>query len=144
MRANAKCLKLVWFFTSNCGAIMSGAEPPPTEFKSPLSAEDSLRQFQIPNDVQMSIAAAEPQVVDPVAIRFDELGRMWVVEMRDYPLGPTPGQPPLSQIRVLSDRDGDGRFETSVLFADKLLFATGLQPWRGGVFVTLSGRVAYL
>lgn len=144
MRTLRACLRLAVVFGCLCGSWAEGAEPAPTEFKSPLSAEQSLRLFQIPEDVRIEIAAAEPEVIDPVAIRFDELGQMWVVEMRDYPLGPAAGQPPLSQIRVLSDRDGDGRFETSVLFADKLLFATGLQPWRGGVFVTMSGRVAYL
>ena len=111
---------------------------------SPLSPAEALRQFVLHPQLSLELVAAEPDVVDPVAIRFDEDGRMWVVEMRDYPNGPAPGKPPTSQIRLLEDRDGDGRYETSHVFADKLLFETGIQPWRGGVIVTLAGRVEYM
>ena len=80
----------------------------------------------------------------PIEIRFDEDGRMWVVEMRDYPNGPADGESPKSRISILTDQDQDGLFETSVVFADNLLFANGLQPWKGGAFVTLAGEIAYL
>jgi len=112
--------------------------------KSPLSPEESLRHFQLAAGLKVEIVAAEPEIVDPVSIAFDENGGMYVVEMRDYPNGPEPGQPPLSQIKWLEDRDGDGRYETTHLFADKLLFATGVQPWQGGVIVTLAGEIIYL
>jgi putative membrane-bound dehydrogenase-like protein len=112
---------------------------------SPVLAEDSLRHFVLADDeLEIQLVAAEPEVIDPVAIRFDEDGRLWVVEMRDYPYGPKAGERPRSQIKVLEDRDGDGRYESATTFAEGLLFATGLQPWRGGVFVTLAGKVIYL
>ena len=129
------------------------AQPAAIDVKSPLSPEDSLKHFQLDPLLSIELVAAEPQVVDPVAIRFDEDGRLWVAEMRDYPLGPikkTDGKrtekdaEPLSQIKILEDKDGDGRYETATVFADKLLFVTGLQPWKGGVIVTLSGKVAYM
>src|SRR6476659_1572245 len=125
----------------------------PAEVKSPLSPEESLKHFQLDPLLSIELVAAEPQVVDPVAMRFDEDGRLWVAEMRDYPLGPikkTDGKrtekdaEPMSQIKILEDKNGDGRFETATVFADKLLFVTGLQPWKGGVIVTLSGKVAYM
>lgn len=115
-----------------------------TPISSPLTIADSLANFQLHPDLKIEIAAAEPGVIDPVAIRFDEQGRMWVVEMRDYPNGPGEGEPPRSRISVLEDRDGDGRFETSQVFADNLLFATGIQPWQGGVIATVAGEVIYL
>ena len=117
---------------------------PPAPEKSPVTAADSLRYFQLPDDLAIELAAAEPEVVDPIDMRFDELGRMYVVEMRDYPLGPKPGQTPLSKIKLLEDRDGDGRYETAHIFFENLPFPTGLQPWKGGVIVTLAGRVIYL
>ncbi|HXT60872.1 MAG TPA: PVC-type heme-binding CxxCH protein, partial [Pirellulales bacterium] len=109
-----------------------------------MSPEDSLAHFHLPEGLKLEIVAAEPEVIDPVAIRFDERGRLWVVEMRDYPNGPGDGQRPLSRIKLLEDRDGDGRFETAQIFADELLFATGVQPWKGGVFVTFSGKVEWM
>ena len=112
--------------------------------KGPLSPEESLKHFVLADsNLQIEIVAAEPEVIDPVAIQFDEHGRLWVVELSDYPNGPEPGKPPMSRIKLLEDKDGDGRFETAHIFADKLLFATGVQPWDGGVIVTLAGEVAY-
>src|SRR5574341_190580 len=63
--------------------------------------------------VVLLLVAAEPQIESPVAMAFDEDGKLWVVEMRDYPNGPAKGQPPEGRIKVLEDRDGDGRYETS-------------------------------
>jgi putative membrane-bound dehydrogenase-like protein len=115
----------------------------PLSIKSPLSPEDSLKAFRLAPGLKIEIVAAEPEVVSPVSIAFDEQGRLWVVEMSDYPNGPVPGEPPKSRIKLLEDRDGDGRFETAHVFADKLLFVTGVQPWRGGVIATLAGEIAY-
>jgi putative membrane-bound dehydrogenase-like protein len=114
------------------------------DVQGPLQPRDSLSQFVLHPDCQIELAAAEPQVIDPVAIQFDAKGRMWVVEMRDYPLGPPEGEKPQSRIRILEDRDQDGFFETSQLFADELSFPTGIQLWRDGAIVTLSGSVVWL
>ncbi len=142
---NAACLGVVCALIAGWAVpVAVPADEPPAPPQSPLAADDALAQFVLAPGLQIELVAYEPEVVDPVAVRFDEDGRLWVVEMRDYPEGPTDGQPPLSRIRVLTDRDGDGRYETARLFADSLLFPTGVQPWKGGVFVTYSGRVAYM
>ncbi|MCH8922160.1 MAG: dehydrogenase, partial [Planctomycetes bacterium] len=122
-------------------ACFADAKP---AFQSPVSAKQSLKHLKLAPGLKIELAAAEPQVVDPVAIRFDEQGRMWVVEMRDYPVGPPQGKPPQSRIRVLVDRDRDGYYESGWTFADRLVFPTGLQPWKGGVFVTLAGKLVYM
>ena len=124
--------------------VLAADDRAAVEVNSPLSIEDSLKQFRLHPDLKIEPAAAEPDVIDPVAVRFDEQGRMWVVEMRDYPNGPAEGESPKSRISVLEDRDGDGRFETSRVFADHLLFATGIQPWQQGVIATVAGEVLYL
>ena len=118
-------------------------KPTVAKVNSPLSPEESFKHLKLAPGLRIELVAAEPQVIDPVAIAFDEDGRMWVVEMTDYPNGPGPGEAPKSRVRVLEDRNGDGRFETSRTFVDQLLFATGLQLWKGGVFVTLAGKVMY-
>lgn len=112
--------------------------------KSPLSPEDSLRWFKLDEGLRIELAAAEPEVVDPVAVRFDERGRMWVAEYRDYPNGPKEGGKPLSRIKLLEDTDHDGRYETAHVFAEGLSFCNGIQPWKQGVIATMAGRVAYL
>jgi putative membrane-bound dehydrogenase-like protein len=117
---------------------------PAADLASPVPPEASLGQFHLEPGLSIELVACEPQVIDPIAARFDEDGRLWVVEMRDYPHGPPKGAKPLSSIRQLIDRDGDRRYETSRQFADGLLFPTGIQPWRGGLIVTLAGAVVYL
>lgn len=142
-----------WLTAGLCGlaacqtSAAKGAEPavPGTvEVDSPLSPEQALAAFRLDAGLRIELAASEPEVVDPVAARFDENGRLWVVEMRDYPNGPPAGSPPLSRIKLLDDLDGDGRFETAQTFADELPFPTGLQPWQGGAIVTLAGKIVYL
>ncbi len=112
--------------------------------RSPLEPVAALGEFELHPGFRIELAAAEPEVIDPVALRFDENGRMWVVEMGDYPNGPARGGRPLSRVRCLEDKDGDGRYETSCVFADGLLFATGIQPWDRGVLVTVAGELLYL
>lgn len=132
----------------------SAAEQATAEVPSPVAPEDSLRHIVLADDdLAVELAACEPAVIDPVAIKFDEDGRMWVAEMHDYPLGPIRSgsgkrtekeAEPMSRIKILEDADGDGRFEKATTFADKLSFVTGVQPWKGGAIVTLAGRVAYM
>lgn len=124
------------------GAIGNAAPPPAV--KSPLSPADSLKHFQLAPGLKIELVASEPQIVDPVSIAFDEDGRLWVAEMIDYPNGPKPGEEPRSRIVLLEDTNNDGFYETGHVFADKLLFANGVQPWKGGVIVTMAGEVAYM
>ena len=109
-----------------------------------LLAADFGQASPIECRLPVELVAVEPQVVDPVAIRFDARGRLWVVEMRDYPLGPEPGEPLGGRIRILTDTDGDGRFETATTFADGLDMPTGVQPWREGCVATVAGEVVFL
>lgn len=125
-----------------CETANSADEVKP-DFRSPISAEDSLPHFQLDDGLKIEIVAAEPEVIDPVAIAFGADGSLWVVEMRDYPKGPKPGEPPYSKIKRLIDSDEDGRFETATVFAENLLFPTGLLPWQDGVIVTLAGEIAF-
>ncbi len=121
------------------------AQPPlKSSLSSPQGARKAIDHFRLPQGLRIELVAQEPQVIDPVAMRFDAAGRIWVAEMRDYPHGPGEGQAPSSTIKILEDKDGDGFFESASVFADKLLFANGIQPWKSGVIATIGGRVVYM
>jgi putative membrane-bound dehydrogenase-like protein len=92
----------------------------------------------------VELVASEPAVVDPVAIDWDAEGRLWVVEMADYPEGMDGQGKPGGRVRVLSDRDGDGRYESSLLFAEGLSYPNGLLTWRDGVVVTAAPDILFL
>ncbi|MGV3486009.1 MAG: PVC-type heme-binding CxxCH protein, partial [Planctomycetaceae bacterium] len=112
--------------------------------QSPIDPKLAEQTMQTHPGWSAAVIANEPVVIDPVAIRFDRHRRLWVVEMSDYPTGPKPGQPASGRIRILEDRDQDGRYETATTFADQLLFPTGVQPWRDGAIVTLAGKIMWM
>jgi putative membrane-bound dehydrogenase-like protein len=116
-------------------------ESKPIEPKSP---RDELATFRVPKGFRVELVASEPQVVDPVAIAFDEEGRLFVAEMRGYPnAGVATGDIHTGKIKLLEDRDGDGVYETSTVFADGLRFPTSMMPWRGGLIVGVAPDIIY-
>ncbi|HEY2343303.1 MAG TPA: hypothetical protein VGH90_09755, partial [Chthoniobacteraceae bacterium] len=88
----------------------------------------------------LELMAAEPQVESPVAVAFDENGRLYVAEMRDYP--ERAGQK-LGRVKLLEDTKGDGHFDRVTVFADELNWPTGLVCWDGGVFVLTASDLLY-
>lgn len=111
----------------------------------PLSPADELKTFRTLPGFKVELVAAEPDVVDPVAMCFDERARLFVCEMRGYPnAGTAKGQENRGRVRCLTDKDGDGRFESSVVYADGLRFPTGVLPWRGGLIVCNAPDLIYL
>src|SRR4051812_7362788 len=114
------------------------------DLDGPLTPQQSLQSFRTEPGLRVDLVAGEPLVGDPVAMAFDEAGRLFVVESRGYPTGPGPGKPPVGLIAMLEDTDGDGRYEKRTVFADGLTFPNGLMPWKGGLIVTCAPDVLYL
>jgi putative membrane-bound dehydrogenase-like protein len=119
----------------------------------PREPAEAVKSFQARDGFRMDLLAHEPLVCSPVALAYDEDGRAWVLEMRDYPytdkandrpFAESTRDLPLGRIRVLRDTDGDGVFDDSVVFADNLSWPTGLALWKGGVFVAATPDLWYL
>jgi putative membrane-bound dehydrogenase-like protein len=91
----------------------------------------------------VDVVAAEPLVGSPVVIDFGPDGRLWVAEMYDYPTGLDGKFQPGGRIRVLEDTDGDGVFDKSTVFLDKIPFPTGVTVWRKGVLVCAAPDILY-
>ena len=109
----------------------------------PTPPEQAVKQFEVVDGFEMQLVAAEPLVYSPIAAAFDEDGQLYVCEMRDYPYKPAEGKDPLGSVRLLRDTDRDGKFDQSTVFADKLLWAAGVVPWKGGVFVAACPDIWY-
>ncbi len=117
------------------------------EFLKPVPArspEEAARSFEVLDGFHMELVAHEPDVTDPVAACFDENGGMYVAEMIDYPYRPKEGATPLGRVRYLQDTDGDGRYDRSWIFADKIVWPTGVACWKGGVYVAAAPDIWYL
>ena len=108
------------------------------------SVETIKGSIRLPLDLKIELAASDPLIQSPVAANFDEKGRLWVVEMPDYPNGPKPGQKPGGTIKILEDTNGDGQFDKATVFAKDLLFANGVLPWKNGAFVTAAPHILFL
>ena len=109
----------------------------------PLSPEAGLKTIHVPEGFVAELVAAEPLVLDPVAIDWGMDGRLWVVEMADYPNGMDDKGKPGGRIRVLTDQDGDGRYDEATLFLDGLNFPTGVMAWKKGALITAAPKIIY-
>lgn len=110
----------------------------------PLTPDQSLKKIQLRTGFHVEVVAAEPLVRDPVAVDFDEHGRMFVCELPEYNGYAIKDFDEDGFIRMLEDKDGDGRFETSTIFADGLDYPTAVACWDGGVFVGAAPDLLYL
>jgi putative membrane-bound dehydrogenase-like protein len=106
----------------------------------PTPPSKALETFEIEPGFRLEIAAAEPLVTDPVAMEFDERGRLYVVEMLGYSEN---AADMLGRVRLLEDADGDGRFDTSTVFTDGLAWPTAVMCYDGGVFVGSAPDILY-
>jgi putative membrane-bound dehydrogenase-like protein len=111
----------------------------------PLTTREEQSTFRLPPGFRIELAACEPNIVDPVAIAFDENGRLYVAEMPGYPNGGLgTGDIHSGRIKLLEDRDGDGFYEHCTTFADGLRFPTSVMPWRGGVLASVAPDILFL
>ena len=109
--------------------------PEPLKFQLPLSPEASLQYTRVPVGFRLELFAAEPQIVNPIYIQWDELGRLWVAESPDYPNEINAGRKGNDRIKILEDTDGDGRADKVKIFADGLNIPTSFTFSLGGVVV---------
>jgi len=119
--------------------------PEPVKLQAPLTPKDSMRYTQVPADFDLQLFAAEPDVVKPIYMAWDERGRAWVVEALDYPHGLVDeGEPGKANIKICEDTDGDGKADKFTIFADKLNLATALVFVNGGIIVSEARHMLFL
>ncbi|MBC8876597.1 MAG: polysaccharide deacetylase family protein [Planctomycetes bacterium] len=107
------------------------------------SPEETLRGLVVRPGFRVELVAAEPMVTDPVDIAFGPDGKLWVVEMADYPLGMDGRGKPGGRVRYLEDTDGDGKYDKSTIFLENVNYPNGIMAWRDGVLVTAAPEVFY-
>ncbi len=131
------------FFVAGC---LAAADAPVTNTPPHTNAPVSLppeqleiaKTFQLKRGFRLELVAGENLVTNPVAMAFDENGRMFVLEAG----GSSDLQP--GRVRLLEDSDTNGVFDSSTVYADNVSSPSALICYGGGVFVGAGGQIIYL
>ncbi len=102
---------------------------------------NALRSFQVKPGFRLELVASEPLVINPIAMAFDEDGRLFVIEKWDEAGG---NDGTHGRVRLLEDTDGDGVFNASTVYAKDLTSPSALICYGGGVFVACGDGIIYL
>lgn len=118
---------------------------PPLKLQEALSPEESMKLTQVPVGFELQLYASEPDVINPVAMSWDERGRLWVIETVDYPntVRKDDGGGD-DRIKICEDTDNDGKADKFTVFAENLNIPTGLVFVNGGVIVSQAPHFLFL
>jgi len=134
-----------WFVATGVAAFAAdGGRPVDTQpAGQPLPAREAAGRIKVPAGFRVTLAAAEPEVRQPIAIAYDDRGRLWVAECYSY-AGSNFTDAPRDRILILEDADGDGVFESRKVFTDNLNRLTGLATGFGGVWIAAAPHLAFI
>ncbi len=138
--------------TSGTAPSAGGLPPPPltperqpatSSNPPPKSPADSLATLRTKPGFTIELAVSEPLVTSPVAIDFGTDGKLWVVEMSDYPMGLDGNWQAGGRVKFLTRSRPDGPFDRATLFLDGLPFPTGVMAWRQGALICAAPDILY-
>lgn len=139
---------ILFLFALSLTTVQLAAAPPFIPRKQdkppgpPLSPQEAIAKMTVPEGFQVELVASEPDIVNPVAMTFDERGRVWITESLEYPrLSPGKGR---DRIKVLEDTNGDGRTDKVTIFAEGLNIPSGIAVGYGGVWVANAPDILFL
>jgi putative heme-binding domain-containing protein len=138
------CIAHVWG-TSTAASLWAAEIIPHAQDKPPgppLSPQEALRRMTLPEGFAVELVASEPDIVNPVAMTFDDRGRIWITESVEYPRQEAGvGR---DRIKILEDTDGDGKADKFTVFAEGLNIPSGIAVGYGGAWVANAPDILFL
>jgi putative membrane-bound dehydrogenase-like protein len=119
--------------------IPHNQDAPPNPARSP---QEAARAMTVPPGFTVEVVASEPNLVNPVAMTFDERGRIWVTESLEYPRSSAGAG--RDRIKLMEDTDGDGAMDKFTIFAEGLNIPSGIAVGSGGVWVANAPDILFL
>jgi len=108
----------------------------------PYSPHEAISKMTVPEGFTVELVASEPDIVNPIAMSFDDRGRIWITESIEYPSKPAGvGR---DRVKVLEDTDVDGRADRVTIFAEGLNIPTGVAIGYGGMWVLNAPDLLFL
>jgi hypothetical protein len=118
---------------------------PINKMQKPLPADESIKHFVTPMDFEIKVFVTEEKLGGkPIAMAWDEQGRLWVSITVDYPNELQPAGQGHDKIVICEDTKGEGVCDKVTTFADKLSIPTSLIPYAGGVIVHQAPHTLFL
>ncbi len=109
---------------------------PISTMQLPVEPAESMKHMVVPDDFEVTLFAAEPEITKPICMAWDHRGRLWIVESTDYPNNKLPDDAEgHDRIKICEDTDGDGRADKFTVFAEGLNIPTSLTFANGGIVV---------
>lgn len=141
-----RLLRLIAGWLAVCAPAFAVEDPTPhgqdVKPGPALSPAEAVRKMTVPRGFTVEVVAAEPDIVNPVAMTFDERGRIWITESLEYPRRePGPGR---DRVKVLEDTDHDGKADKISIFAEGLNIPSGIAVGHGGVWVANAPDILFL
>ena len=119
--------------------IPHAQDKPPNDPRDPITA---AKMMTVPEGFSVEVVAAEPDIVNPVAMTIDERGRFWITESLEYPRRePGPGK---DRVKILEDTDGDGKADKFTVFMEGLNIPSGIAVGHGGVWIANSPDILFV
>ena len=118
---------------------------PSPKFQLPLTAQESAKLIQVPPGFTFELFASEPDIINPIAMNWDEKGRLWVIETVDYPntVRKEDGAGD-DKVKILEDTNGDGKADKVTVFAEHLNIPTSFVFYDGGIIVSQAPHFLFL
>jgi uncharacterized protein len=114
------------------------------EMPAPLPVAESMRHISTPGGFRVELFAAEPDIIKPITMNWDDRGRAWIAETVDYPNELQPPGSGHDRIKICEDTNGDGKADKFTIFADKLSIPTSILHVAGGLIVTQAPDTLFL
>lgn len=151
---------IVWSVNNDARTAFQSRNPTPFEYveaklpnyeqrpgkqymQLPLTPEESMKHIQVPVDFNLELFASEPNVMHPIALSWDERGRLYVLITKDYPNERRP-EGGSDYILICEDTDQDGKADRFTRFADSLSIPTGMVFANGGLIVSQAPDMLFL
>jgi putative membrane-bound dehydrogenase-like protein len=130
-------------FGARDSLLAAEREQPLSGANAPVPAKEATARIKLPEGFTVSQFAAEPDVVQPIAMTIDHKGRLWVVENYAYPiwLGGPHGR---DRILIFEDANGDGRFDRRTVFFEGGTNFTGIELGFGGAWICSTPNLLFI
>ncbi len=111
--------------------------------QDPLSVAESMKHISVPGGFQAELFASDPDIFKPICLSWDDKGRLWIAETKDYPNEKERDDQGHDRITICEDTDGDGKADKFTVFADHLSIPTSMVHVPDGLIVTSAPDVLF-